>query len=86
MEDVQGVLIDEKYVGASQGFVTVCLNASTGEPLEMVRGKDSHCLDDFFNKFNDEEKRKIKYLGIDRSNAYSGRYFRQEMKTQQLYA
>lgn len=70
MEDVQGVLIDEKYVGASQGFVTVCLNASTGEPLEMVRGKDCHCLDDFFNKFNDEEKSKIKYLGIDRSNAY----------------
>lgn len=70
MEDVQGVLIDEKHVGASQGFVTVCLNASAGEPLEMVRDKDSHCLDDFFNKFNDEEKRKIKYLGIDRSNAY----------------
>ena len=70
MKDVQGVLIDEKYIGASQGFVTVCLNAVTGEPLEMVKGKDSHCLDNFFNKFNDEEKRKIKYLGIDRSNAY----------------
>ena len=70
MKDVQGVLVDEKFLGSSQGFVTVCLNAATGEPLEMVRGKDSHCLDDFFNKFSDEEKRKIKYLGIDRSNAY----------------
>lgn len=70
MKDIQDVLVDEKYVGASQGFVTVCLNAATGEPLEMVKGKDSHCLDDFFNKFNNEEKRKIKYLGIDRSNAY----------------
>ena len=70
MKDVQGVLIDEKYIGASQGFVTVCLNAATGEPLEMVRGKDSHCLDDFFNRFDEQEKRKIKYLGIDRSNAY----------------
>ena len=69
-KDVQGVLIDEKFLGSSQGFVTVCLNAATGEPLEMVRGKDSHCLDDFFNRFDEQEKRKIKYLGIDRSNAY----------------
>lgn len=70
MADVQGVLVDEKFLGSSQGFVTVCLNAATGEPLEMVRGKDSHCLDSFFNSFDDKEKRKIKYLGIDRSNAY----------------
>ncbi len=70
LKDVQGVLIDEKFLGASQGFVTVCLNAATGEPLEMVRGKDSHCLDNFFNRFDAKEKNKIKYLGIDRSNAY----------------
>ena len=70
LKDVQGVLIDEKFLGSSQGFVTVCLNAATGEPLEMVRGKDSHCLDDFFNRFDEKEKEKIKYLGIDRSNAY----------------
>ena len=69
-KDVQGVLIDEKFLGSSQSFVTVCLNAATGAPLEMVRGKDSHCLDDFFNRFDEQEKRKIKYLGIDRSNAY----------------
>ena len=50
--------------------MTVCLNAATGEPLEKVRGKDSHCLDDFFNRFDEQEKRKIKYLGTDRSNAY----------------
>ena len=70
LKDVQGVLIDEKFLGASQGFVTVCLNAATGEPLEMVRGKDSHCLDNFFNRFDAKEKSKIKHLGIDRSNAY----------------
>ncbi len=70
MRDVQGVSIDEKYLGSSQGFVTMCLNAATGEPLEMVKGKDSHCLDDFFSRFDEKEKSKIKYLGIDRSNAY----------------
>lgn len=70
LHDVQGVLIDEKYLGPSQGFVTLCLNATTGEPLEMVRGRDSRCLDDFFNRFEPEQKEKIKFLGIDRSNAY----------------
>ena len=70
LKDVQGLLIDEKFLGSRQGFVTTCLNAATGEPLEMVKGKDSHCLDDFFNRFDVEEKKKIKYLGIDRSNAY----------------
>ena len=70
MKNVQGMLVDEKFLGSSQGFVTVCLDAATGEPLEMVKGKDSHCLDNFFKRFDDDEKRKIKYLGIDRSNAY----------------
>lgn len=70
MKDVQGVLIDEKHLGASQGFVTMCLNAATGEPLEIVKGKDSRCPDAFFNRFDEKEKSKIKYLGIDRSNAY----------------
>lgn len=50
LKNVQGILIDEKFLGASPGFVTVCLNAATGEPLEMVRGKYSHCLDNFFNR------------------------------------
>ncbi len=70
MKNVQGILIDEKFLGSRQGFVTICLNAATGEPLEMVRGRDSQCLDNFFSRFDEKERRKIKYLGIDRSNAY----------------
>lgn len=50
IKDVQGIWIDEKLLGSSQGFVTVCLNAATGEPLEMVRGGDSQCLDNFFSE------------------------------------
>ncbi len=41
-----------------------------GEPLELTRGRDGKCLDVFFNRFSKQEKQKIKYLGIDRSNAY----------------
>ncbi|MBR4108442.1 MAG: transposase, partial [Akkermansia sp.] len=63
---MQGILIDEKHLGPSRGFVTLCLNATTGEPLEMVRGRDSRCPDDFFNRFEPEQKEKIKFLGIDR--------------------
>ena len=36
----------------------------------MVRGRDSRCPDDFFNRFEPEQKEKIKFLGIDRSNVY----------------
>lgn len=70
IKDVQGIWVDEKLLGSSQGFVTVCLNAARGEPLEMVRGRDSQCLDHFFSRFDEKERRKIKYLGIDRSHAY----------------
>jgi len=70
LDHLQGVLIDEKYVGARKGFVTLALNARTGEPLEMSRSRDSKCLDAFFARFSDEQKKQIKYLGIDRSNAY----------------
>ena len=45
------------------------LNAKTGEPLELTRGCDGKCLEAFFNRFAEPEKQKIKYLGIDRSNA-----------------
>ena len=46
------------------------MNAKTGEPLELTRGRDGKCLDDFFKRFDEQEKQKIKYLRIDRSNAY----------------
>jgi hypothetical protein len=62
MKNVQGILIDEKFLGSSQGFVTVCLNAATGEPLEMVRGRDSQCLDNFFSRFDEKERRKSNTL------------------------
>ena len=46
------------------------MDADTGEPLGMAPGRDSHCLESFFSRFNEEEKEKINFLGIDSSNAY----------------
>ena len=33
MDNVEGIIIDEKYLGHTFGFVTLVLNAGTGEPL-----------------------------------------------------
>ncbi len=70
LDHVQGLSLDEKCLGASKGFVTLAVNARTGEPLGMANGRDGHCLDHFFSHFSEKQKEEIKYLGIDRSNAY----------------
>ena len=64
---IQDILIDEKLLDSCLGFVTLCLNAATGEPLEMVKGKDSRCLDDFFNRLDEKERQ---------MNACTGQLFR----------
>ena len=70
LDDIEGILVDEKYLGASHGFVTLVLNASTGEPLHMAPGKNAEALESFLKRLTDKQKRSIKYLGIDRANAY----------------
>lgn len=69
-DHLEGILVDEKYLGPSHGFITLVLNARTGEPLHIAKGKDGTALESFFNKLTDKQKRSIKYLGIDRANAY----------------
>ena len=65
-----GIQVDEKFLGASKGCVTLVTDSDTGEPLEIAPGRNSNCLERFFFRFNENEKKKIKYLCIDRSNAY----------------
>ncbi len=67
---MQSLSLDEKYLGASRGFVTLTVNARIGEPLGMANVRDDNCLDRFFSHFGEEQKKEIKYFGIDRSNAY----------------
>ncbi len=68
--NIQGILVDEKFLGPSKGYVTMVMDADTGEPLGMAPGRDRNGLESFFSRFNEEEKEKIKFLGIDRLNAY----------------
>lgn len=70
LDGLEGILVDEKYLGSSHGFVTLVVNARTGEPLHMARGKDGKDLGSFFNLLTDRQKRSIRFLGIDRANVY----------------
>lgn len=70
LEGIEGILVDEKYLGPSFGFVTLVLHARTGEPLYMAAGKDAGALEGFFEKLSREQREGIRFLGIDRANAY----------------
>ena len=70
LDGIEGILVDEKYLGPSHGFVTLVLNARTGEPLYMAAGKDAGALEGFFKKLSREQREGIRFLGIDRANAY----------------
>lgn len=69
-DGMEGILVDEKYLGPSFGFITLVINARTGEPLHIAQGKDGAALESFFNLLTDSQKRSIRFLGIDRANAY----------------
>lgn len=69
-DGIKSILVDEKYLGPSVGFVTLVVNARSGEPLYMAPGKDKAALDGFFKELTPEQKNCIRYIGIDRGNAY----------------
>ena len=69
-DNLDAILIDEKYLGSKLGFISTIINASTGEPLYMARGRNGDCLRPFFESLTPKQKKSIVLLGIDRSNAY----------------
>lgn len=70
LDSIEAILVDEKYLGPSYGFITLVVNARTGEPLHIAKGKDGAALKSFFDLLTDKQKQSILYLGIDRANAY----------------
>ncbi len=67
--DLRALLIDEKHLG-KHGYVTIVLNADTGELLHFEKGKKKESLDCFFFKLSDAQKASIEVIGIDRAGAY----------------
>jgi len=70
LNGLDAILIDEKFLGKSKGFVTVVLNARNGELLYLAEGRDRQAIDGFFLKLTPEQKRSIRAVGIDRSGVY----------------
>ena len=70
-EELDAILVDEKYLGSSFGFVTLVINARTSEPIYLAEGKDQKALDEFFIQLTDDQKKSIRCVGIDRGNAYA---------------
>lgn len=69
LDGLEALLIDEKHLGKA-GFVTLVLNARTGELLWLAEGRGKDALQGFFAKLSAEQKASIAAVGIDRSGAY----------------
>ena len=69
LDGIEALLIDEKHLGRA-GFVTLVLNARTGELLWLAEGRGKDALDGFFAKLTAAQKASIAAVGIDRSGAY----------------
>jgi len=64
------ILVDEKSIGKGHQYLTVVLNAETGEVLHLAEGKRKASLQGFFAKLTKKQKASIKAVGIDRAGAY----------------
>lgn len=69
LDGLEALLIDEKHLGKA-GFVTLVLNARTGELLWMAEGRGKDALKGFFAKLTAEQKASILAVGMDRSGCY----------------
>ena len=70
LDDLEVLLIDEKSIGKHQPYVTVVLNAISGELLHMHQGTKPESIEAFFEKLTDKQKASIQAVGIDRDGAY----------------
>ena len=51
-DGLESIGVDEKYLGPTHGFVTLVVNARSGEPLYMAPGKDRTAPDCFFKSLS----------------------------------
>ena len=70
LDGLEALLVDEKAVRKGHGYVTLVLNARTGELLHLHEGKKKASLEAFFEKLSSEQKASIQAVCIDRNGAY----------------
>jgi len=70
LDGIEAILVDEKSVRRGHQYVTLVLNAATGELLHMAEGKKKESLEAFFALLSEAQKATIKAVCIDRNGAY----------------
>ncbi len=70
LDDLTTILVDETSIGKGHSYLTVVLNAETGEVLHLAEGKRKTSLESFFEQLSDKQKASIQAVGIDRSGSY----------------
>jgi transposase len=70
LDGIRALLVDEKSVRKKHNYVTVVLNADTGELLHMHEGKKGESLSIFLRSLSKEQKVSIEAVGMDRGGAY----------------
>ena len=71
MRGRRALIIDEKYLGRKQKFITSVIDGDTGEVLWMRAGKGADSLKGFFASLTEEEKEGIEVVSVDRASAYT---------------
>ncbi len=69
-DDIRAILVDEKSVLKNHRYVTVVINADSGELLHMHDGKKKESLDAFFKKLTLKQRSSIQAVGMDRAGSY----------------
>lgn len=70
LDNLDAIVVDEKFLGRRLKFITVVTDKG-GELLYIGWGKGEDALKGFFDIMTEEQKRRIKVVGADRSNAYT---------------
>jgi len=70
LDGISAILVDEKSIGKGHHYLTVVLNAETGEVLHLAEGKKKSSLQGFFDQLTQKQKVSINAVGIDRAGAY----------------
>ena len=63
LDNIRALLIDEKSIGKGHHYLTVVLNADTGETLFLGEGKRKATLDQFLSRLTPEQKSRIECGG-----------------------
>lgn len=70
LDGIEALLVDEKAVRRGHGYVTLVINAKTGELLHLHEGKKKASLEAFFGKLTPQQKATIQAVCIDRNGAF----------------